>query len=141
LALYLFFPLNIRLLIDVFQLKKKDNYTIVPSPVANLKTIKNATEIEGFRQCHIRDGAALVRYFAWLEKQLKDGKEVTEAGGADVLEKYRSYVSLPSLAQVGFDALERTENKICSEGCHLLQSPRQAQTLVKFIYVHQCHAC
>jgi Xaa-Pro aminopeptidase len=82
--------------------KTKGNYTVVPSPVADLKTIKNATEIEGFRQSHIRDGAALVCYFAWLEEQLKDGKEVTEAGGADVLEKYRSYVSFPSLAPAKF---------------------------------------
>src|ERR1700677_3091888 len=43
---------------------------IARSPIADLKAIKNATEIEGFRACHIRDGAALVRYFAWLEEQL-----------------------------------------------------------------------
>jgi Xaa-Pro aminopeptidase len=58
--------------------------------VTDLKAIKNVVEIEGFRQCHIRDGAALTRYFAWLEEQLQLGQEVTESGGAHVLEKYRS---------------------------------------------------
>lgn len=33
------------------------------SPVETEKAIKNETELEGFRQCHIRDAAALVHYF------------------------------------------------------------------------------
>ncbi|KAF6753773.1 putative Xaa-Pro aminopeptidase P [Ephemerocybe angulata] len=66
----------------------------VPSPVANLKTIKNETELEGFRQSHIRDGAALARYFAWLEEALNEGKEVNEYEGAEVLENYRKELDL-----------------------------------------------
>jgi Xaa-Pro aminopeptidase len=65
---------------------------ISPSPVSALKSIKNSTEIEGFRQSHIRDGAALARYFAWLEEQLQHGVELNESQGADQLEKFRSYV-------------------------------------------------
>lgn len=69
---------------------------IVPSPVAAMKAIKNSTEIEGFRQCHIRDGAALARYFAWLEEQLEAGVVLNESQGADKLEQFRSCVpSLP----------------------------------------------
>jgi Xaa-Pro aminopeptidase len=67
------------------------SYTnIVRSPVADFKSIKNATEIEGFRASHIRDGSALVRYFAWLEEQLNQGVELSESQGADQLEKFRS---------------------------------------------------
>jgi Xaa-Pro aminopeptidase len=58
--------------------------------VAELKAIKNATELEGFRQCHIRDGAALARYFAWLEEQLNSGVEINESQGSDKLESFRS---------------------------------------------------
>lgn len=65
-------------------------YTIVRSPVTELKAVKNATELDGFRQSHIRDGAALARYFAWLEEQLNEGAEVNESQGADMLEKFRS---------------------------------------------------
>ena len=57
-----------------------------------MKAIKNAVELEGFRQSHIRDGVALVRFFAWLEDQLERGVELTESQGADTLEHFRSYV-------------------------------------------------
>ncbi|KAJ3573078.1 hypothetical protein NP233_g2666 [Leucocoprinus birnbaumii] len=67
----------------------KDRYLIERSPVNDLKSIKNATELEGFRQCHIRDGVALARYFAWLEEQLTNGVELNESQGADQLEKFR----------------------------------------------------
>ena len=70
--------------------KSQDLAEIEQSIVTNLKAIKNDVEIEGFRKCHIRDGTALVRYFAWLEEQLRDGLAVSESQGADQLEKYRS---------------------------------------------------
>ena len=60
------------------------------SPIADLKAIKNETEMEGFRRSHIRDGAALARYFAWLEEQLENGVELNESQGADQLEIFRS---------------------------------------------------
>jgi Xaa-Pro aminopeptidase len=49
--------------------------------------------MEGFRQCHIRDGAALVRYFAWLEEVLKRGEQWSEYDAAEELEKYRACVT------------------------------------------------
>jgi Xaa-Pro aminopeptidase len=63
--------------------------TIARSPIADLKAIKNAKEVEGFRASHIRDGSALVRYFAWLEEQLNSGFELSESQGADQLERFR----------------------------------------------------
>jgi Xaa-Pro aminopeptidase len=44
------------------------------SPVGDAKAVKNEVELEGMRQCHIRDGAALSEYFAWLEDQLINKK-------------------------------------------------------------------
>ncbi|KDQ22465.1 hypothetical protein PLEOSDRAFT_1068796 [Pleurotus ostreatus PC15] len=85
-----------------------ENYTIARSPVADLKAIKNATELEGFRQCHVRDGAALARYFAWLEEELGGGREdLTESEAAEQLEKYRSELamfkglSFPTISSTG----------------------------------------
>lgn len=69
-------------------------YKTIPPPVAALKAIKNATELEGFRQSHIRDGVALARYFAWLELALNEGKEVNEYEGAEVLEGFRKELKL-----------------------------------------------
>jgi len=65
-------------------------FTIERSPINDLKAIKNSIELEGFRQCHIRDGVALARYFAWLEEQLNKGSQLNECQAADQLEKYRS---------------------------------------------------
>lgn len=84
----------------------KDLAEIEQSIVTNLKAIKNDVEIEGFRKCHIRDGAALVRYFAWLEEQLRDGLAVSESQGADQLEKYRS--ELEHFKGLSFDTISST---------------------------------
>ena len=62
------------------------------SPVADAKAIKNDVELAGMRSCHIRDGAALIEYFAWLEDSLINHKEkIDEVKGADKLESIRSY--------------------------------------------------
>ncbi|KAK5708816.1 hypothetical protein LTR17_020359 [Elasticomyces elasticus] len=69
----------------------EENVEEVRSLIGDAKAIKNSTELEGMRQCHIRDGAALIEYFAWLEDQLI-AKEATldEVEGADKLESIRS---------------------------------------------------
>jgi Xaa-Pro aminopeptidase len=61
----------------------------IRSPIADAKAIKNLTELEGMRSCHVRDGAALVEYFAWLEKELEAGATIDEVKGADKLEECR----------------------------------------------------
>lgn len=60
------------------------------SPVCELKAIKNPVEAQGMINCHIRDGVALCKYFAWLEDALNRGEKVDEISGADKLEEFRS---------------------------------------------------
>jgi Xaa-Pro aminopeptidase len=61
------------------------------SPIVDAKAVKNETELEGMRACHIRDGAALIEYFAWLEDQLvAEHAEIDEVTAADKLEDIRS---------------------------------------------------
>ncbi len=43
-------------------------------PCIPLKAIKNATEIRGARAAHVRDGAALARFLAWLDAKAAAGK-------------------------------------------------------------------
>lgn len=63
----------------------------VRSPIADAKAIKNPTELEGMRQCHIRDGAALIEYFAWLENELLEKKAtIDEVEALTKLEQIRS---------------------------------------------------
>jgi Xaa-Pro aminopeptidase len=62
-----------------------------PSVITQLKAAKNEHELSGMRAAHIRDGAALVRYFSWLEGVLQSGEEeVDECSAADVLKAIRA---------------------------------------------------
>ena len=61
------------------------------SLVGDAKAIKNKIELEGMRACHVRDGAALSEYFAWLEEELIGKKsKLDEVQAADKLEEIRS---------------------------------------------------
>ncbi|KAF1957266.1 putative Xaa-Pro aminopeptidase P [Byssothecium circinans] len=79
----------------------------VRSPVGDAKAIKNEVELEGMRQCHIRDGAALTEYFAWLEDQLiNKGATLDEVDGADKLESIRAKQDL--FMGLSFDTISST---------------------------------
>lgn len=60
----------------------------------DLKAIKNQTELKGFREGHIRDGAALASYFSWLEESLKNGEKINEFQGASKLEEFRTQLEM-----------------------------------------------
>lgn len=57
--------------------------------ISDLKSIKNSREIQGFRDSHIRDGAAVCKYFAWLEEELKNNQSWNEFSAALKLEELR----------------------------------------------------
>lgn len=59
------------------------------SPVCVMKSMKNAIEAQGLIDCHIRDGIALCKYFAWLEDALNRGEHVDEISGATKLQGFR----------------------------------------------------
>lgn len=61
----------------------------IPSPADLMKSIKNDTEIEGFRNAMKRDGVALTRFLMWLEKAIPEGK-VKEITIPEKLLEYRS---------------------------------------------------
>lgn len=76
-------------------------------PVVAAKSVKNETELAGFRQCHIRDGAALCRYFAWLEAQFQADPEFIcdEVDGADRLESFRKDTGGNHFKGLSFDTI------------------------------------
>lgn len=77
------------------------------SPIADAKAIKNDVELEGMKACHIRDGAALTEYFAWLEDQLLNkGAKLDEVDGADKLEQIRS--KHKNFVGLSFDTISST---------------------------------
>lgn len=79
----------------------------IRSPVADKKAVKNEVELKGMRDCHIRDGAALSKFFAWLEEELiEKGSKVDEVQAADRLEQIRS--TGENFVGLSFDTISST---------------------------------
>ena len=59
-------------------------------PIFALKGVKHPVELENIRECHIRDGVAVVRFEMDLEKALAEGKDLYETDIEKMLIKRRS---------------------------------------------------
>jgi Xaa-Pro aminopeptidase len=66
------------------------------------KAIKNAAEIEGAGAAHLRDGAAVARFLAWLDENSPSGL-VDEIGAATKLEEFRRETG--TLKDISFDSI------------------------------------
>ncbi len=66
------------------------------------KACKNPVEIEGTRKAHMRDGAALTRFLAWLAREAPSG-HLTEIDAAQALENFRKATG--TLSDLSFDSI------------------------------------
>jgi len=79
-----------------------------PDPIVAMKAVKNATEIAGAREAQRRDGAAVVRFLAWFDREAPRGG-LTEINAVAALETFRrdtgalKDVSFPTIAGAGPD--------------------------------------
>jgi Xaa-Pro aminopeptidase len=75
-------------------------------PITALKAIKNAAEITGTRAAHLRDGAAVTKFLAWLAREAPSGK-LSEIDAVKALETFRrdsgllKDVSFPTISGSG----------------------------------------
>jgi Xaa-Pro aminopeptidase len=75
-------------------------------PITLMKAVKNAAEIAGARAAHKRDGAAMARFLAWLDREAPKGK-LTEIDAVEALESFRrdtgvlKDISFPTISGVG----------------------------------------
>ncbi|HEU4519145.1 MAG TPA: aminopeptidase P family protein [Microvirga sp.] len=80
-----------------------------PDPISLLKAVKNEAEIAGSRAAHRRDGAAVTRFLAWLDREAPQGT-LTEIAAAEALEEFRvetgllKDLSFPSISAAGPNA-------------------------------------
>ncbi|XP_024023588.1 probable Xaa-Pro aminopeptidase P isoform X3 [Morus notabilis] len=101
------------------------------SPLALAKALKNPIELDGLKNAHIRDGAAVVQYLVWLDKQMQEiygasgyflegerankkkrleSTKLTEVTVSDKLESFRASkehfrgLSFPTISSVGPNA-------------------------------------
>lgn len=75
-------------------------------PITLMKSVKNHAEISGSRAAHKRDGVAMVRFLAWLDREAPSGT-LTEIGAVEALESFRrdngvlKDISFPTIAGSG----------------------------------------
>lgn len=67
------------------------------------KAAKNATEIAGMRACHVRDGAAVSKFLAWVDSEVAAGNLHDEATLSDKLLSFRQQDE--TLADLSFDTI------------------------------------
>jgi Xaa-Pro aminopeptidase len=70
-------------------------------PLILFRGIKNATEVEGFRNAHVRDGVAMVKFLRWLDENWARG--LTEIAAVKQLEAFRAEDE--ALQDVSFDTI------------------------------------
>ena len=139
-------PENIRVFLD----RSKTNmaiYNALPkgaeiidgiSPANHLKSIKNETEIKGFRNAVLKDGIALTKFYFWLEKQMAAGAKVTELSASHKLTELRSEQPLyvmdsfasissygPHGAVVHYSPTPETDTELKPDNLYLLDSGAQ----------------
>ena len=77
-----------------------------PDVTALAKACKNATERDGMRDAHLRDGIALVMFLSWLEREAPKGK-ITEWDVGEKIDQLRTTLdhhrgpSFPTIAGFG----------------------------------------
>ena len=107
------------------------------SPVKRMKTVKNPTEISGFRSAMLKDGIAMVKFLYWLSAQ-SEYSGLTEMSVSDKLEGLRAEqplyrdISFDTIAGYGehgaivhYEATPATDMPLRPEGLLLLDSGAQ----------------
>jgi Xaa-Pro aminopeptidase len=108
-----------------------------PDPCQLPKACKNATELQGAREAHRRDGAALTRFLAWLAREAPSG-QLREVAVSDRLEALRREgnlfrdLSFPTISGAGangaivhYHASPATERALESGTLYLVDSGAQ----------------
>ena len=114
-------------------------FTFHSSPIPAMKAIKNAAEIEGFRQAMVRDGVAMVKFLHWLKPAVETGGEtemsidrkLTALRAEQPLYRGLSFDTIaaygPHGAIVHYEATPETDVPLEPHGLLLLDSGAQYQ--------------
>ncbi|MCU8492242.1 aminopeptidase P family protein [Vibrio vulnificus] len=108
---------------------------VVPGadPCLMPKAAKNAVEISGMKACHLRDGAAMVKFLSWLDAQVAEGILHDEATLADKLEAIRR--EDPTLMDLSFDTISAAGSNAAM--CHYnhQNQPQPGQLTMDTLYL------
>jgi Xaa-Pro aminopeptidase len=96
------------------------------NPAAELKAVKNKTEIEHMRQTAIKDGVAMVNFLHWLENRT-GSRPVSEMSVAEKLFEFRK--QQPEFYDNSFDPIMAYKEH--SAMCHYKAGPQSDRVLEK----------
>lgn len=109
------------------------------SPIPAMKAVKNAVEIEGYRQAMLRDGVAMVKFLKWLKPAVEAGgqteisidKKLTGLRAEQKLFRDISFDTIAGYAEHGaivhYEATPETDIPLKPEGLILIDSGAQYQ--------------
>lgn len=109
------------------------------SPIPAMKAVKNATEIQGYRNAMLRDGVAMVKFLMWLKPAVEAGgqteisidKKLTSLRAEQPLFRDISFDTIAGYAAHGaivhYEATPETDIPLKPEGLILIDSGAQYQ--------------
>ena len=109
------------------------------SPISAMKAVKNATEIQGYRNAMLRDGVAMVKFLMWLKPAVEAGgqteisidKKLTSLRAEQPLFRDISFDTIAGYATHGaivhYEATPETDIPLKPEGLILIDSGAQYQ--------------
>lgn len=109
------------------------------SPIPAMKAVKNATEIQGYRNAMLRDGVAMVKFLMWLKPAVEAGgqteisidKKLTSLRSEQPLFRDISFDTIAGYATHGaivhYEATPETDIPLKPEGLILIDSGAQYQ--------------
>ena len=116
--------------------KPKTEIVEAESPVKRMKTVKNATEIAGFRNAMLKDGIAMAKFLKWLdetdvtkETEISIDRKLTALRAEQPLYRDISFDTIAGYgdhaAIVHYEATPETDIPLKAEGLLLLDSGAQ----------------
>lgn len=67
------------------------------------KSQKNPVELKGMKNCHVRDGSAVTRYLAWIQREVEADRLYDEGELSNKLESFR--MELSDIRDLSFDTI------------------------------------
>ncbi|WP_325891217.1 aminopeptidase P family protein [Grimontia sp. NTOU-MAR1] len=97
------------------------------------KAAKNAVEVGGMKASHVRDGVAVSRFLAWLDKEVAAGNLPNEAELSDKLYSFRELDK--TLADLSFDTISAAGGNAAM--CHYnhLNQPEPGELELNNVYL------
>nr|WP_086939269.1 aminopeptidase P family protein [Thaumasiovibrio occultus] len=96
-------------------------------PCLLAKSAKNAVELAGMKACHVRDGAAVVKFLAWMDREIAAGHRPNEGELSDQLWAFRQQD--PSCKDLSFHTISAAGGNAAM--CHYRHSDENPGPLVE----------